>query len=82
LELESFYLSFDIVSVNHLPGEGFYENKELEAADEDGGIHNLGFGLVGPEEFDGAEDGKSEDDEEVYPEEYNDGEHFSVVEVC
>jgi hypothetical protein len=23
LELESFYLAFDIVSVNHLPGESF-----------------------------------------------------------
>jgi hypothetical protein len=68
LELESFYLAFDIVSVNYLPGEDFYEDEELEAADEDDRIHNLGSGLVGGEEFDGAEDGECEDDEEVYPE--------------
>ena len=67
--------------MNHLPGEDFYESKELDAAEENGSVHNLESGLVGLEEFDAAKNSEGQKDEEVHPDEDYDGEHFSVIEV-
>ena len=67
--------------MNHLPGEDFYESKELDAAKKNSSIHNLVSGLVGFEEFYAAKNGEGQKDEEVHPDEDYDGEHFSVIEV-
>jgi hypothetical protein len=67
--------------VDHLPGENLHQTNALETADEDGGIHNLEFDLVGLEEYDATISSADKEDDGPYPDKNYDGKHFSAVEV-
>jgi len=53
----------------------------MEAADEDGGIHYLGFGLVGCKELDATISSPCKENDGPYPDENYSRKHFSAVEV-
>jgi hypothetical protein len=74
-------LAFETVFIHGLPADDFREDNNLDAADEDGGIHNLGSSLVGREEQDRAKNSEGQEDEGVCPDPDYNREIFSAIEV-
>jgi hypothetical protein len=81
LVFQFFDFPFDSLSMDHLQGENLHKTNAVEAADEDGGVENLVFYLVGLEELDGAISGRDKKDDGPYPDENCGGAHLWAVEV-
>lgn len=81
LFFQFFDFPFDAKPLDHHPGKNLHQTNAIEAADEDCGIKNLVFYLVGLEELDGAISGRDKKDDAPYPDENCGGAHLSAVEL-
>ncbi len=69
------------MSAYHYEGDSLYKANAQKTTNEDGRIHNLKFGLVGPEELDDTNNNQNQEDEKPHIKIDRKPTHFFAEEV-